>query len=143
MGGGIKLIIMAEKESAGQLLIPMEKVAGELVAQLKSQPMLQLTLPAYASLQDAAKIYHREYARLFRLNQTLNNDLVDTISRRNELAEHYNQIKVTPPPLSACVSRMRQSAASDDTPATSSGSSSAPSSAATGGTARRGRCRTT
>ena len=36
---------MAEKESAGQLLIPMEKVAGELVAQLKSQPMLQLTLP--------------------------------------------------------------------------------------------------
>jgi hypothetical protein len=41
---------MAEKVGVDELLIPMERVASELVAQLKSQPMMHLTLPAYASL---------------------------------------------------------------------------------------------
>jgi hypothetical protein len=75
----------------------MSKVCSLVVTKLASEPFPQRILPADCSIEEASHIHFKDYCKLFQVNQTLNNDLVDAISDRNLLADKYNQIKVNCP----------------------------------------------
>lgn len=83
-----------EQLSEADVLIPIDKVADELIRQLLNEPIPQLEIPYTASIQEALDIYYKQYQRLFAQNQALNDDLTSVLSERNILTEQYNRIKV-------------------------------------------------
>ena len=75
-------------------MIPLSKMASNVVHKLKNEPMPQLVFPAYSSIHEAAEIYYKEYLKLYTENRVLNYDLISTIEERNIMADKYNHIKV-------------------------------------------------
>ena len=52
-------------------------------------------MPHHTTVEEAAEIYYEEYLRLFKINRTLNEDLIEAFEARNQLAEVYNHLRVS------------------------------------------------
>ena len=62
-------------------IIPFQnKTTSQLVSKLRTEPVKQLSIPAFSSIYETLQIYYKEYLKLFYDNQRLNNQLVDIIS---------------------------------------------------------------
>lgn len=59
--------------SQEELIIPMNKISNHIKDKLKSDSIPQLMMEGCQSIQEAASIYYKEYTKLYKENQYLNN----------------------------------------------------------------------